>query len=185
MADRNIVVEGLEGEHIETHRVELVERKGLGHPDSLADGISEAVSQALCKKYREEFGSIAHHNTDEVQIIGGQSVPQFGGGAMVRPIYILLGGRATHEYDGKTVNVHGTAVRAARNYLDETVHHLDVDSDVIIDSRMGEGSSDLTEMYDRGDVPLANDTSFGIGHAPFSETEQVVMAVEQYLNSDD
>ncbi|MDY6761861.1 MAG: methionine adenosyltransferase [Candidatus Nanohaloarchaea archaeon] len=183
MADRNIVVEQRPGDHIETHRVELVERKGIGHPDSIADGISEAVSRALCKEYRDRFGSIAHHNTDEVQIIGGKSAPAFGGGTMIRPIYILLGGRATHEYDGETVNVHGTAVRAARRYLDETVGHLDIDKDVILDSRIGEGSSDLTEMYDRGEVPLANDTSFGIGHAPFSDTEKAVMAVEQHLNN--
>ncbi|MDY6765759.1 MAG: methionine adenosyltransferase [Candidatus Nanohaloarchaea archaeon] len=182
MADRNIVVEQRPGEHIETHRVELVERKGVGHPDSLADGISEAVSRALCQEYRDRFGSIAHHNTDEVQIIGGKSAPQFGGGSMVRPIYILLGGRATHEYDGSTVNVHGTAVQAAREFLEDTVEHLDVDQQVIIDSRIGEGSSDLTEMYDRGEVPLANDTSFGIGHAPFSSTEMAVMRVAQHLN---
>ncbi|MFB6077164.1 MAG: methionine adenosyltransferase, partial [Candidatus Nanohaloarchaea archaeon] len=77
MGDRNIVVERIPGERIETHRIELVERKGIGHPDSLADGISEAVSRALCEEYREKFGAIAHHNTDEVQIIGGEAAPAF------------------------------------------------------------------------------------------------------------
>ncbi len=185
MSDRNIVVEHIPGEHIETHRIELVERKGIGHPDSLADGISEAVSRALCEEYRDAFGAIAHHNTDEVQIIGGAADPAFGGGTMVRPIYILLGGRATHEYGGETVNVHGTAITAAKEFLDDTVRNLDVEQDVVIDSRIGKGSSDLTEMYARsGSVPLANDTSFGIGHAPLSETETVVMNVERNLNSD-
>ncbi|MDY6769367.1 MAG: methionine adenosyltransferase [Candidatus Nanohaloarchaea archaeon] len=185
MTDKNIVVEQTPGEHIEEHRVELVERKGIGHPDSIADGISEAVSRALCTEYRDAFGSIAHHNTDEVQIIGGQSAPAFGGGTMVEPIYILLGGRATHEYDGTTVNVHGTAIQAATDYLRDTITHLDVTEDVVIDSRIGQGSSDLTEMYDRGEVPLANDTSFGIGHAPLSETEKTVMNVEHHLNADE
>lgn len=185
MTEKNIVVETIPGEHIEEHRIELVERKGLGHPDSIADGISESVSRALCKKYRDRFGAIAHHNTDEVQLIGGESQPDFGGGTMIRPIYMLLGGRATHRFDGKEVNVHGTAIRAAKQYLDEQVRNLNVEEDVIIDSRIGQGSSDLTKMYARkGAVPLANDTSFGIGHAPLSETEKTVYSIERRLNSD-
>ncbi|EQD74268.1 S-adenosylmethionine synthetase (MAT), archaea, partial [mine drainage metagenome] len=35
---RNLKVEPLRTVHIEKQDVELVERKGLGHPDSIADG---------------------------------------------------------------------------------------------------------------------------------------------------
>ncbi|MDY6778842.1 MAG: methionine adenosyltransferase, partial [Candidatus Nanohaloarchaea archaeon] len=182
---KNIWIEEIPHNRIEQQRIELVERKGIGHPDTIADGISEAVSRALCKKYREKFGAIAHHNTDEVQIIGGESSPAYGGGEIVRPIYILLGGRATHEYQGKQINVHGTALKAARDYLEHTVRHLDIDEHVILDSRIGRGSADLTEMYARDqEIPLANDTSFGIGHAPLSETEKLVLQLEKHLNSD-
>jgi len=182
---RNIQITEQMAAAVPEHDIELVERKGRGHPDSLADAISEAVSQELCQEYRETFGTIAHHNTDEVQIIGGQSRPSFGGGTVTEPIYILLGGRATQEYDGKTVNVHGTALRAARGLLDDTLPHLDVGEDVIIDSRIGQGSADLTDLYARGDaVPLANDTSFGIGHAPLSPTEKLALNLEKHLNSD-
>ncbi len=185
MPEKNIVVEKVPGEHIENHRIEVVERKGLGHPDSLADGISEAVSRALCEAYMEEFGSIAHHNTDEVQIIGGQSNPQFNGGTITQPIYILLGGRAASELRDQNINVHGIAKRATREYLENTVRHLDVDDHVIIDSRIGQGSSDLTQLYDHDEeAPLANDTSFGVGHAPFSPTERLVLEVEKALNAD-
>lgn len=164
---------------------ELVERKGIGHPDTLADGISEAVSRALCEMYRDELGYIAHHNTDEVQIIGGESSPAYGGGTLKQPIYILLGGRATEEMDGTTFNIHGQAMQAARNYLDTTLPHLDTETDLIVDTRMGQGSTDLTELYKRRHekTPLANDTSFGIGHAPLSETEKLVLQLEKHLNS--
>jgi S-adenosylmethionine synthetase len=33
------------------------------------------------------------------------------------------------------------------------------------------------------EIPNANDTSFGVGHAPLSETEQVVLEAERYMNS--
>ena len=46
---RNVHVEPLCTLHIEEQAVELVERKGLGHPVSIADGVSESVSRALCR----------------------------------------------------------------------------------------------------------------------------------------
>lgn len=185
MGTKNIVVEQVPGEHIENHQIEIVERKGIGHPDSLADGISEAVSRALSMKYIEEFGQVAHHNTDEVQIIGGQSKPRFNGGTVTQPIYILLGGRAASEFEGTHVNIHGVAQRAAKNYLRNNVRHLNLAEDVIIDSRIGQGSSDLTQLYaDDNSAPRANDTSFGVGHAPFSDTERLVLKIEQMLNAE-
>ncbi|MFI5415701.1 MAG: methionine adenosyltransferase, partial [Candidatus Lutacidiplasmatales archaeon] len=98
---RNIQVEPLRTLHIEDQEVELVERKGLGHPDSIADGVSESVSRALSRLYLDEFGRILHHNTDETQVVGGASEPKFGGGKVTNPIYILLVGRATTEVDGE------------------------------------------------------------------------------------
>ena len=47
--------------------IEFVERKGIGHPDSIADGLAESVSRALCKMYIERYGRILHHNTDETR----------------------------------------------------------------------------------------------------------------------
>jgi Archaeal S-adenosylmethionine synthetase len=50
--------------------VEIVERKGKGHPDSLCDGASEELSIALSENYRQEVGRILHHNVDKaVQIV--------------------------------------------------------------------------------------------------------------------
>lgn len=181
----DIVIENIADTRDRRSPAELVERKGIGHPDSLADGVAEAVSRKLCRRYREEFGHIAHHNTDEVQIIGGKSSPAFGGGTMEEPIYILLGGRATRQYDGVEIDVDRVAQEAAREYLRQTVRHLDVDDHVEIDVRIGAGSSDLTAMYSRsGAVPLANDTSFGIGHAPLSDLENAVLKVEKQLNTE-
>ncbi len=65
---RNISVEGLEQIPIEKQRIELVERKCLGHPDSLADGIAESISRALSRSYMEECGSVLHHNTDQGEV---------------------------------------------------------------------------------------------------------------------
>ena len=83
---KNIFVEELANTYIEDQTTEIVERKGIGHPDSIADGLAEFVSCGLCRMYRERFGRILHHNTDEVEVVGGQSAPRFGGGVVLEQI---------------------------------------------------------------------------------------------------
>lgn len=98
-------VEKTENDPVKEQKTELVERKGIGHPDTISDGIAEAVSRKLSKYYKEEFGHILHHNTDEVQLVAGESKPSFGGGRIEKPIYILLAGRATEYFNGETIPV--------------------------------------------------------------------------------
>lgn len=166
---------------MEKTKIEIVERKGIGHPDSIADGLAESVSRALCKLYKERYKKILHHNTDETQIVGGQSAPKFGGGTVLEPVYILLVGRATTQVDGERLPYRSRAIRAARDYLESFCLHLDVDMDVMLDCRIGQGSVDLRGLYETQRL-LANDTSFGVGYAPFSETETITYETERLIN---
>lgn len=184
MVKRNIVVEKVTRTPVEKQEIEIVERKGLGHPDSLADGIADAVSRALCEYYLDEFGTVLHHNTDQVEIVGGRADPQFGGGRILNPVYVLLSGRATTTVGNELVPVNKIAIQAAKDYLRDTLRNLEVGNDVIIDSRIGQGSTDLVDVFRRKErIPLANDTSFGVAFAPFSETERLVLETENMMNS--
>ncbi|KUG19832.1 MAG: methionine adenosyltransferase [Methanomicrobiaceae archaeon] len=183
---RNIKVKPLRQMPIDEQEIELVERKGIGHPDSLADGVAEAISRALCREYEEQCGAILHHNTDQGEVVAGASLPAFGGGEIVRPIYFLLTGRATKRFNGHVIPTDAVAVAAARKYLAETLPTLNMEQDVIVDCRMGDGSTDLCDVFrtsGENSVPRANDTSFGVGHAPFSEVEQIVLAMDHELNA--
>jgi S-adenosylmethionine synthetase len=177
---RNFQVEPLRTVHIEDQLVEMVERKGLGHPDSIADGVSESVSQALCRLYLDEFGRILHHNTDETQVVGGASEPKFGGGKVTNPIYMLLVGRATSEVNGEKLPIRDTAIEAARKYVQSVCAHIDVDKHVEFDCRIGQGSVDLRGVFEQKSV-LSNDTSFGVGFAPLSDLERLVLESEHFL----
>ena len=185
MTERNIRVQSLDRDAVDDQEVEIVERKGVGHPDSICDGIAESVSRALSELYLDRVGEVLHYNTDETQLVAGESDPEYGGGEVVQPIYLLITGRATKHYDGERLPVDPVALEAARAYLRENVPELDVDTDVIIDVKLGEGSGDLQEVFseDGATVPMANDTSFGVGHAPLTETEQIVLNAERELNS--
>ena len=52
--------------------VEIVERKGVGHPDSMCDAIMEDVSRALSRAYRDRAGTVLHHNCDKALLVAGQ-----------------------------------------------------------------------------------------------------------------
>jgi S-adenosylmethionine synthetase len=179
---RNIVAEPLRTVHIEEQEIELVERKGLGHPDSIADGVSESVSRALSRMYLDEFGRILHHNTDETQVVGGASEPKFGGGRVTQPIYILLVGRATTEVNGEKLPFRQAAVDAAKKYVQSVCAHIDIDKHVEFDCKIGQGSVDLRGVFEQKTV-LSNDTSFGVGFAPYSDTERLVLESERFLTT--
>jgi len=183
--DRNIQVSRLDRQAVEDQEVEIVERKGIGHPDSICDGVAESVSRALSQLYLDRVGKVLHYNTDETQLVAGRAAPAFGGGEVVEPIYILIVGRATKEYDGEQLPVDSTALAAARDYLSEAIPELEYGTDVVVDVRLGEGSGDLQDVFgeETQEVPMANDTSFGVGHAPLTETETIVHEAERALNT--
>lgn len=179
--DRNIYISEVMQTPIEKQTIEFVERKGVGHPDTIADGLAESVSRALCKMYIERYGRILHHNTDETQIVGGQSAPKFGGGSILEPIYILLVGRATTTVNGERLPYRTCAIKAAYEYLEKTCKNLDVEWDIVLDCMIGQGSVDLRGLYETQRL-LANDTSFGVGFAPLSETETITLETERFIN---
>ncbi len=186
--NRNIHVESLGERALSDYDLEIVERKGKGHPDSLIDGASEAVSRALCKYYLQEYGTILHHNVDKGILVGGRSNPKFGGGDVVDPIYIMVAGRAASfvEKDGKVYQVPtgGIAVSAIKNFLKETMRYLDTEMHLIVDFKIRQGSTDLMGVFqDTSAIPLANDTSIGVGYAPLSPTERLALETEKMLNS--
>lgn len=182
---RNIQIEALNQIPLEKQRIELVERKCLGHPDSIADGIAESISQALCKEYLHEFGVVLHHNTDQGEVVAGESTPKFGGGKITRPIYILLDGRATKQFNGITIPTDAVAVEAAHKYLHKILPELNLNRDVVIDSRLGTGSTDLRDVFkpNQGKAPRSNDTSFGVGHAPFSDVENIILNASNFIDT--
>jgi S-adenosylmethionine synthetase len=174
---------------IENLEIEIVERKGLGHPDYIADSVAEAISKELSKYYIQRFGTILHHNVDKVLVVGGQANPVFGGGEILQPIYIIVSGRATTYVKSKEglefIPIGTIVLKAAKNWIKENFRFLNPEEHVIVDYKIGQGSVDLVGLFELGlkRYPLANDTSFGTAFAPLSTLEKLVYSVERYLNS--
>ena len=97
----NLVLSPLET----TNDIEIVERKGTGHPDSICDALAETLSRNLCLEYKRRFGEILHHNVDKALLCAGCAEPAFGGGRVTVPIKILLAGRAVGKIRNEVIPI--------------------------------------------------------------------------------
>lgn len=176
---RNIVVTEASGPFIEDLPVEIVERKGVGHPDSLCDGIAERISREYTRWCEGTLKRPLHHNFDKVQLVAGEVEVGFGYGVMRRPIRIQIAGRGTPSYNGTEVPMDEIAVAATRKHLRETMRYLDPDRHVQIEVYAGRGASELVDLTTHS---LANDTSFGCSHWPLSGLENVVYRTAGFVN---
>jgi S-adenosylmethionine synthetase len=178
--NRNIVVTESAEMWIEERPVEIVERKGLGHPDSICDGIAERISVEYTKWCQKNLGAQLHHNFDKVQLVAGDVSVDFGGGLLLKPIHIQIAGRGTSvSPDGRPVPMDTIAIEAARSHIRDTMRYLDPIKHCVIDCYAGRGDSQLIHTVDE---VTANDTSFGTAHWPLSELERTVYDTAQYLN---
>lgn len=179
-----VAVETRYGRTVSEHPTEIVERKGVGHPDSICDAVMDNISVALSQAYLNEFGFILHHNIDKGLLAAGRVERHFGGGRVVKPMELTIGDRATFFFGGKGVAVGDIAVSAARDWLARNLRHIDVDRQIDFRLVLEPASEELSGIFLRpGAVRCANDTSAAVGYYPLTATEKVVLELERFLNS--
>ncbi len=184
MATFPIVIEQLRQPTADEHLIEVVERKGLGHPDSICDAVMERVAVELNRAYRARFGHILHNNIDKGLLVAGQVERRFGGGQVLRPMRLFIGDRATFSAGGHAIAVEEIAVAAAKGWVKEHLRFVDPERHIAYEVVLAPGSEELADIFAReGRVPEANDTSAAVGYAPLTPTERLVLDVERYLNA--
>jgi len=181
---RNIIVEDLKQTPLKKQRIEIVERKGLGHPDYICDAVMDQISVRLSKIYLEKAGAILHHNVDKSLLVAGKTEPRFGGGIVKQPMLFVFGDRATSKINGEEINVSEIAVNVAKEWFRKNMRFVDPEKHVKYQVELKSGSVGLVDIFKRkGKVLGANDTSAAVGYAPMTTTEKVVRKTEQFLNS--
>ncbi len=181
---------------------EVVERKGHGHPDTLADALGEHLSRAYARHTLKEFGLVLHHQFDKVGIMGGRVHVAFGEGSLLEPVRVLLNGRASVSFAGTPIPVRDLLTSACLDFFAGRFPMLDVGTDMRIlyevsagDSPGGVGAKNEANRRSRwftpagpGDLPelahlVCNDTSSGAAYSPPTPTEQFVLDVEGVLEA--
>lgn len=181
---------------------EVVERKGLGHPDTLSDHLAEYLSVMYSRFTLEKYGAVLHHNFDKVGMLGGKSLVKFGAGKLISPIRVLINGRASFSFGGDSFDVFDMLVGWSKEFFKNKFPNIDTEKDLLFFNNLSTASSpgqqeDNSEMSARnfwfqprtlGDLPevkklFSNDTSLGVGFAPYSVLEKIVLEIEDTLNS--
>jgi len=184
MTIRNILVDSLKQTPLEQQKLEIVERKGLGHPDCICDAIMDRISVRLSQEYLKKAGCILHHNIDKSLLAAGEAEPKFGGGKIKKPMLLVIGDRATMEVDGEKIPVEDIAIKTAREWFEERLRFVDPEKHVRFQVELKPGHPELMDIFKRkGRVLGANDTSAAVGYAPMTRTEQIVLDTEKYVNS--
>jgi S-adenosylmethionine synthetase len=180
---RNIEIEELGATAITERKVEVVERKGLGHPDFICDSIMNQVSVELSKEYIKRFDAVMHHNIDKGMLAAGEVKTKFGGGVILRPMRLIFGDRATFDVEGEFIDVNNIAIETAKQWFNDNLRFVNADS-IEYQVEIASGSAELTDIFKRKNTILgANDTSAAVGYAPMTPTENIVLETERFLNS--
>jgi len=183
---RNIIINGSKQLPLEEQKLEIVERKGIGHPDSICDAIMDQISVKLSKAYLDKFGAIMHHNADKSLLVAGDVETRFGGGLVREPMLLIIGDRATFEVEGITVPVKEITLQTAKEWFKKNLRFVDPEDHVRYQVELKPGSPELTDIFKRkGKILGANDTSAAVGYAPMTKTETIVLKTERYVNSKD
>ncbi len=183
---KNIYVEEYAGVPVAEQKMEIVERKGVGHPDTICDSIMEALSVELSKEYLKRFGRIYHYNVDKGMLVAGRSEKAFGGGRVIEPMLLVFGDRATRYVGDDEVPIGEIAVETAKRWFRDNLRYVDPDEHVRYQIEIKEGSEELRDIFERGEKVLgANDTSAAVGYAPLTPLEKAVLELERYMNSRD
>jgi len=181
-----MLINGLNQTPIEKQKLEIVERKGLGHPDSICDAIMDQISVRLSSAYLEKFGAIMHHNTDKSLLVAGEIDTIFGGGSVKKPMLLIFGDRATFEVDGVSLPIEEMTIQTAKKWFKKNLRFVDPEKHVRYAVELQPGSQGLTDIFKRKGMVLgANDTSAAVGYAPMTKTERIVLETERYVNSKD
>ena len=179
-----VVVNELRQTPVSEQELEIVERKGLGHPDHICDAVMNEVSVSLSKEYLKRYGTVLHHNIDKALLAAGEVRRNFGGGEVKRPMLMVFGDRATYSVDGDPVPIDEIAVSTAKKWFSKNLRFVDPERHVRYQVELARGSEALRDIFSRkGKFYGANDTSAAVGYAPLTETEKTVLNTERYMNS--
>lgn len=149
--------------------MEIIERKGIGHPDTIADNLGEELAEQLQIEYQVQYGTIQHYNVDKVLVASGKI--DYRKRVMTQPVNIVFAGQYTKLSNIKTIlnrTVKEVLKDEIKNGLKYKIHNM-----------LTEGSPDLSNNFYH---KKCNDTSFGVGN-PYTKNEKLVLNIGKFIDN--
>ena len=170
----------------EDRNIEIVERKGLGHPDTLADKLAEECSRVYSVYCMEHFGCVLHHNIDKLYIGGGLFLLEDRKVVNYNKIRVDLNGRVSNTMNGEKINLEKLFIPVIEEYLSTVLPRINPKEDLEIKINCTQFSKreywyeprNLDDIPDAKEI-FAADTSLCIMHGRKTYCEEIAMALEQ------
>lgn len=139
---------------------EIIERKGTGHPDTLADTLAEELSIAYSKYTLSNFGAILHHNFDKLSLLGGSSTVKLGYSRMTSPIRVVINGRASKSFNNHKIPVREILEETTYSFFRKKFHPFIKNDDIRIIYELSTASTPGAVQEYVGSFPNPRNTWF-------------------------
>lgn len=174
-------------------QVEVVERKGVGHPDTIADAVANEFSRRYSAYCLDVFDGVPRHSVDKLVLAGATSELTFGSGWALSPVRCLIVGKLTPHFAGQAIPTRRLAEEALQAVLQLALTDSDrlLTPEIHFETNAGVGAEHAPQYYsplriEHLDKPTdhydANDTSLVFGHYRFSRLELLVLTLEAALS---
>ncbi len=148
-------------------RIEIIERKGIGHPDTIADNFSENLGKRLKEEYLKVYKKELHYNVDKTLVCAGEIKQN----KFISPVKIVFGGQYT-----KIKNINKILIEVTKETLKTEIKR---GLKYKIYNFLNQGSLDLNNNFN---LKKSNDTSFAVGH-PETKNERLVKSLGFFLDN--
>lgn len=160
--------------------VEIVECKGVGHPDSLVCQIAESVCLGISNFHRKKYKIIPRFNIDQVEINGGEIEVKFRKNKLITPGRISITGKVACFLPGDMELINKIVVEETKKILratfDESIFKF-----FVIKANINRYLGNNKLFFENQKIPLSEDTSLGIGFYPYTEIEKLTLATNNQL----
>jgi S-adenosylmethionine synthetase len=172
---------------------DTAERKGIGHPDSLADLVADAFSQRYAHWCLRQFGAISNHWVDKVNLVGAAADVRFGGFDIRKPVDCYLFGKITDRVGAAVIPIE----EFFQDVIDDVLPAALGDGRILdhvrlhINNTRGTGMDHDAQFYEpraAASIPrvlatesVANDTVICVGAARRGLAADLAVALEQRI----
>lgn len=144
---------------------ELVEHKGIGHPDTIADNIAERLSELLEEVYILEYGTIQHYNVDKVLVTTKNGI-----------LFVVFAGQCTKI--PKKYKLYELLDKAACYAIYDLAKLKVPKEKIAITNMLNLGAPELRSNFNR---KRCNDTSYAVGFYPLTVLENLVLRAVSFV----
>jgi len=162
-------------------KIEIVERKGIGHPDSLTEQIAEFTCRNICNYYKNKYKAIYRFNVDQVEINGGEIKIDFGRSQIIKPAEVIISGKASCVSQEECKKLNKIAIVSTKKLL-TSIFNNKILRVFKIKSNIGMYSVRNKRFFESKNLPISEDTAIGIGFYPYTLAENLTLDIERDLS---